>query len=1170
MLYSQVEVKPYWAELIGLDASYFLHKIERTNDGGFVLAGERNVSGAKDICIIKLNSDGEIEWQNVYSYSGNEYANSIQQTKDGYYIVAGYTTGSYQNTDAIVIKLDSLGELEWAKIYGKSGNDWANSIKETSDGYIFVGQMMNDSGSIDALIVKISVDGVTEWRKIYGGQYSDIAYDIEVINEGDSEEYVIVGSSEFPGLTWSSWILKLDKEGNMLTDKYYINGYNNEINRIIKTEDGGFILAGSTNATMSGSDMWIIKTDNGGNIQWQRRYGQPYSDEKAYSIIKTIDAGYAVIGFTGVFSTFNSIYLVKINSYGEVQWEKSYYSYTGNSFGRDIIQLEDGSYVIGGYLGSVAGSSNIWIMKTNENGNIDKACNFIFDVNLEDQVTNAYINSSILIMDTVYVEGVNIGIEKISAGAVVHQQCSCQLAIEAIEPSYGCITGGKEVNIYGKYFLEPMEVLFNYYKSPQIKINSENMITAITPMHSPGIVDVSVRRSCTKDIKITATLESSFEFLLKPIITDITPNGVDNRIENEITIKGYNFSSRSKVYFHAEVEGIIYKEYSSQLSFISSNEIIAKTPKDFPVSVANVCIENEDCAEVCNYQGLGFYNSHTNMPFVPHIGTTSGGTIVNIYGSKYIMDGVQKVLFNGVNARIKEIENNRIKVISPTHNEEDVTITVCGIFFPYPCIALPNIYEYATLGVVTGAKKDIKIIDTTRDKLVDLEYYNPGIQSEVKLNNVPSSADFSKNKRIPGRYIYVPVIRELGLEVLKIHSGTFEIVDWYASPYEIIQPSDVKVAEFNSTTNAGTAINHIIVGANGWLFHGYKGGVVVLDADTMDEVQTIPIPSLSLGQVLNVSAVNDKVFLSSIKGYGEGEIQYLVTLKYNKDSSQWVIWCEQDGNQLPNITSQSVVNIGIDSFYDEESGKERVCIVAPEYSFIEAPGYKQGALLCSNPCEEFDQIIKLDAYNIETFPQDVTIGKITDPETGETDWKAFVADSKTNNWTRIDGLLSDTPSPSFPIYDTNGTTPVACEIRSNYDKVYFVNMFSSDSPAEESDISVIKPLNNRVGAEIKGIAVGYEPSSMAIQKVIEIKDFIDAAKETIEVMPEEDFTNPNKRKILINKLEVIEQLINLPANEQAVISNIEVFKNQIDNFVINPDKKDELTSYADALIDSMI
>lgn len=129
-----------WAATYGgvsFDEAYY---IQQTNDGGYIVAGVTDSFGAGggDIWVLKLRADGTLEWQKTYGKSGGERVFSIQQTGDGGYVLAGDTTsfvfGNKDTPDLLVLKLKSDGAVEWQKTYGGDNYDQASSIQQTSDG----------------------------------------------------------------------------------------------------------------------------------------------------------------------------------------------------------------------------------------------------------------------------------------------------------------------------------------------------------------------------------------------------------------------------------------------------------------------------------------------------------------------------------------------------------------------------------------------------------------------------------------------------------------------------------------------------------------------------------------------------------------------------------------------------------------------------------------------------------------------------------------------------------------------------------------------------------------------------------------------------------------------------------------------------------------------------
>ena len=135
-----------WQEVFRESDNDCAYSIQQTSDGGYIVAGYTSSFGAggNDVYIIKLDKFGEREWQEVFGESDNDYAYSIQQTTDGGYIVAGYTESFGAGGDVYIIKLSSNGQQQWYKTFGGSGNDCARSIQQTTDGgYIVAGETVS-------------------------------------------------------------------------------------------------------------------------------------------------------------------------------------------------------------------------------------------------------------------------------------------------------------------------------------------------------------------------------------------------------------------------------------------------------------------------------------------------------------------------------------------------------------------------------------------------------------------------------------------------------------------------------------------------------------------------------------------------------------------------------------------------------------------------------------------------------------------------------------------------------------------------------------------------------------------------------------------------------------------------------------------------------------------
>lgn len=235
-----------------------------TPDGGYFVAGfsESFGAGYEDAWVVKYDKDGKIEWQKTIGGKDMDVANSADVTEDGGYVVAGLTAVN-RSVAGWVVKLDKDGRVEWQKAY--SGGQWVefDSIKQTSDGgYVAVGYLA-PSGlfSMDALIVKINSTGDIEWAKAYGGADEDRAHAVVETSDG-----YIVGGYVTLGGHLMGWLMKLDKDGNEVWQRVY-NGYSKSwISEIDETADYGILAAGYSEFLIGRGDAWVLKTDKNGIV----------------------------------------------------------------------------------------------------------------------------------------------------------------------------------------------------------------------------------------------------------------------------------------------------------------------------------------------------------------------------------------------------------------------------------------------------------------------------------------------------------------------------------------------------------------------------------------------------------------------------------------------------------------------------------------------------------------------------------------------------------------------------------------------------------------------------------------------------------------------------------------------------------------------------------------
>lgn len=277
-----------WQKSLGGSGNDIPRSIYPTSDGGSIVAGSSTSTdgdvtgnhGNSDYWIVKLDIDGNIQWQKSLGGSGSEFANSIQQIYDGGYIIAGTSTSTdgdvtenHGNSDYWVVRLNYDGTLLWQKSIGTSGHDTAYSVQQTYEaGFVVAGvSPSGGEGSLpDYWIVKLNNNGILQWDKHLGGTGYDIAYTIRQTTNWD----LIVGG-------WSAstngdvtgqhgqqdyWIARLDYYGNLKWQKCLGGSDIDSFNSLDLTEDGGLIAVGSSRSIdgdVTGNhglmDAWVVK-----------------------------------------------------------------------------------------------------------------------------------------------------------------------------------------------------------------------------------------------------------------------------------------------------------------------------------------------------------------------------------------------------------------------------------------------------------------------------------------------------------------------------------------------------------------------------------------------------------------------------------------------------------------------------------------------------------------------------------------------------------------------------------------------------------------------------------------------------------------------------------------------------------------------------------------------
>jgi len=337
------------------------NSIQQLADGGYILAGDTGSwdgSTTSDILVLKVNSNGEKEWAKAFGRNGSyNGVPVVQSTNDGGYFVAG-VTGSYVKGSGrfIIVKFNSKNDEEWAKAFGLGEKTVISgptdfTIQQTDDGGFVVASRVGGN----CFVLKLDPKGNKEWLKVFDKL---IFHSMKRTEDGGC--IIGGGIGDYPlGL-----LIKLERSGRIEWAKTYKvseREWGNDFSYVEQTKDGGYIAIASYSL--------ILKLDKDGNEEWRKMF-DPSIVYHIASITQTDDGGYIAVGWT--IANEDNDFIIKLDSKGDTEWAKL--TDRDDNF-RVIQQTTDGGYIAAGGMKTV--------FKFDSRGNMGKNCNFLKDNNPE-------------------------------------------------------------------------------------------------------------------------------------------------------------------------------------------------------------------------------------------------------------------------------------------------------------------------------------------------------------------------------------------------------------------------------------------------------------------------------------------------------------------------------------------------------------------------------------------------------------------------------------------------------------------------------------------------------------------------------------------------------------------------------------------------------------------
>lgn len=338
----------------------YAYSVKQTSDGGFVLAGkrQRTLSGPTDVWYIKTNSVGDTVWTHIVGGGNSDGVFAISQTSDGGYALSGLW--GIDQGKPLLMKTDPGGTIEWLEYYAQQEFYPSEALDFTAyqqgGGYVLVGRQGTNNNNEDAFILHVDGVGDTVWSKIYGGQYFDRANSVIETSDGG---IAVVG---FKGYAYQTsnpdvWLLRLDINGDTLWTRTYGTVVDAEVGKCIRqTMDGGFIITGYKGVFGENnlSDLYLIRTDANGDTLWTKVYDDPIKSLKGYAVRQTADGGFVVCGYIDF---PEDVFVMKVDASGNQVWQRVFNSpYEARAY--DIEITSDNGYILAGVWSQSATSTS--------------------------------------------------------------------------------------------------------------------------------------------------------------------------------------------------------------------------------------------------------------------------------------------------------------------------------------------------------------------------------------------------------------------------------------------------------------------------------------------------------------------------------------------------------------------------------------------------------------------------------------------------------------------------------------------------------------------------------------------------------------------------------------------------------------------------------------------
>jgi hypothetical protein len=400
---------------IGGSLSDYGNSVRQAADGGYMIAGTHTGDSTTDVYLIKTDASGNLLLTRTYDTFHDEEAYYLEETPDSGFIVAASTYSDSIN--GYVIKTNNTGNANWFKVQFNDPSHVCHSVVPTYDGgYVTTGMTFNGGVSFfDPYIVKYDAAGNMLWEKVYAVFASfddDFGYSIR---ETSDSGFIVAGyTRNFGAGEQDALLIKTDSLANIIWQNSYGGSDTEFVYSNVQTTDDGFIMTGYTKSFGAGmQDVYVVRTLSNGSLAWSMTYGGAGADF-GKSIQQAADGGFIIAGYTESFgSGLKDVYVIKIDSSGIVEWSKAIGGAL-NDEGMSVQQTSDGGYIVTGYTESFgSGLQDVYLIKLDSAGN--SGCNETNAATIADTATTQLTAAGFIASNAVTI--INLSTALDSAGS---------------------------------------------------------------------------------------------------------------------------------------------------------------------------------------------------------------------------------------------------------------------------------------------------------------------------------------------------------------------------------------------------------------------------------------------------------------------------------------------------------------------------------------------------------------------------------------------------------------------------------------------------------------------------------------------------------------------------------------------------------------------------------